>query len=340
MTNDGMVFIRSGGRRISLYSEVGRYFSPVGNLDESALVSFLLESFERIKAERGEQGFPESAGEWVSSYVCRLLGYLDEKGMTEASFRLFKVVVDVSAQMGVKKVDVPAGQLQRILSRAAVGPSSVIEKKRSPEDKRKRVFDAALQVFSERGFHEATMDEIASLSGVAKGTVYRNFKSKQDLLDQLLMEKNREIAGQFIRVFSGKGDVLEQIEEALQLYVGFIEDNHVLYRLIQSEGIIQKSGKKTPFYDYFVSQLPMLKERIVSLNRDGRLKTTNFYTVFYGILGFIDGVVHKWFRSGMEYPLQEEVPVILEVLFNGFVGERAGGKRYFVPPEEDETKST
>jgi AcrR family transcriptional regulator len=334
MTNDELMQIKSGGRRISLYAEVGKYFSPDGHLDEVAFSRSLGESFERIKAEHGEKAFSEKAGEWLSGHLDYLLDYLEEKGMTEACFHLFQVAVSESSRMGVERVEVSSDHLQKFLSKVSIGSISAPEKKGSPEDKRRRIFEAALRVFGERGFHEATIDEIASLSGVAKGTVYRNFKSKQDLLDQLLIEKSREVVSRFVRIFSREDDVLDQIREAIELYVEFIENNHILYRLIQSEGILQKSGGRAVFYDYFISQFPMIKERIVALNRDGDLKTTGFYTVFYGLMGFIDGVVHRWFRSEMAYPLRDEVPVILEVLFNGFVGEKAGGKRFFVPPEE------
>ena len=53
------------------------------------------------------------------------------------------------------------------------------------------------------------------------------------------------------------------------------------------------------------------------------------------ILGFIDGVVHKWFRRGMDYPLSDETPVILEVLFNGFVGEKTTSRLFFEPGEDE-----
>lgn len=121
----------------------------------------------------------------------------------------------------------------------------------------------------------------------------------------------------------------------IEFWVGFIEDNPELYRLIQSEAIFQRSSEKIMFYDYMISHLPMFKERIVALNREKKLKTTSFYTTFYGILGFIDGVAQKWFRCQREYPLKDEIPVILEVLFNGFVGEQVT-RRHFFSPAEDE----
>jgi hypothetical protein len=82
------------------------------------------------------------------------------------------------------------------------------------------------------------------------------------------------------------------------------------------------------------SHLPIIKERIIALNYEKKVKTTNFYTVFYGLLGFIDGVVHKWFRSGMAYSLRSEIPVILEVIFNGFVGKE-GRQKQFLPAQTE-----
>ena len=147
------------------------------------------------------------------------------------------------------------------------------------------------------------------------------FQSKEDLLNQLLEEHFHDIVGHINAICSRDTHVLQQIREMIEFWVHFVASHHTLYRLIQSEAIFQRTSNKTMFYDYIVSHLPMFKERIVALNQEQKLKTTSFYTTFYGILGFIDGVVNKWFRCGMDYPLEDEIPVILEVLFNGFVGQ-------------------
>lgn len=210
-----------------------------------------------------------------------------------------------------------------------------MERKHSADEKKNTIYNAALQVFAEDGFHKSTMKKIADLSGVAKGTVYEYFKSKEELLEQLLKERTQEIVEKITAICSKDTDILQQVKELLEFWVLFIEENPLLYRLIQSEAIFQRTGSKAMFYDYIVSQLPMIKERIVALNREKKLKTTSFYTTFYGILGFIDGVAQKWFRCNMDYPLRDEIPVILEVLFYGFVGEK-GTSRLFHAPSDDE----
>ena len=54
------------------------------------------------------------------------------------------------------------------------------------EGRREQILNAALQVFSNRGFAETTMDEIAAASGLGKGTLYCYFPSKEVLLEKLV----------------------------------------------------------------------------------------------------------------------------------------------------------
>lgn len=46
---------------------------------------------------------------------------------------------------------------------------------------KKVIFEAAIKSFSKKGYHKSTMDEIAETAGVAKGTLYYHFKSKEDI---------------------------------------------------------------------------------------------------------------------------------------------------------------
>lgn len=53
---------------------------------------------------------------------------------------------------------------------------------------KKLIFDAAVKCFSKKGFHKSTMDEIAETAGVAKGTLYYHFKSKEDIFKFVIDE--------------------------------------------------------------------------------------------------------------------------------------------------------
>lgn len=310
--------------RAKLYAEVGKYFSPRGTFNENAFRESLRESLIKLReGQPRKEGITEIVSNWLTSYLSDIINYLNEKKMPEVSLKLLIAAIEESSDLGIKNVMLSADNLHRLLAFASSGTvTAEPEEKSKPVDaKRKKIFDAAIEVFGKKGYHRATIDEIAALSKVGKGSVYRYFQSKEDLLGQLLKEKYDEIIERLSLILSSENDILVQIQEMIEFWVGFIQDNPVLYKLIKNEETNLKVKDSSHFYNYIIDHLPMFKERILALNREKRVKTTNFYSVFYGIMGFIDGVVQKWFRRGMNYPLRDEVPVILEVLFNGFVGE-------------------
>lgn len=327
-------FISPGGITTPLYAEVGRFFAPVGTFDEAYFRNNLREYSNALFEKYGEDRDNENISRWFSLYINQVVEYLRDKGMAAAELNLFKSSIDELNRIGIKKLNLAPESLMRLFSMSGEVNGEGEKKKISHGDKRKKIFDAAVQVFSREGFHKATIDMIASLSGVAKGSIYRYFKSKEDLLSQLLNEKYDEILINFNMIFSKEKDVIKQIQKMIEFWVSFIEENHQVYRLIQSEAIAHNVEEGKMFYDYVISHLPMLKERIVALNIEKKIKTTSFYSVFYGILGFIDGVVYKWARNGRNYSLKDEIPVILEVLFNGFIGEKVTRTRYLEPPEQ------
>ncbi len=332
MADNTKIFRKPDGETIPLYAEIGGFFAPDGSFDEEFFRK-RLNGYKDMLNENRVDSTSDETSRWFSNYTREIIAYLHEKGMDDASFKLFKTAVEELSRMGIDLVTVPSKYLKSLLSAApALGSNG--KRKATPGEKRNVIFQAAIKVFSEDGYHRATMDKIALVSGVGKGSLYRYFKSKEDLLSELLSEKYEEIIKQFNIIFSKEPDPIRQIEELIRFWVSFIEENHEVYTLIQSEAITQKTGNREMFYDYIITHLPMFKERVVALNIEKKIKTTSFYSVFYGILGFIDGVVYKWTRNNMNYSLQDEIPIILEVLFNGFIGENGTKKRYYIPGTE------
>lgn len=61
-----------------------------------------------------------------------------------------------------------------------------LTRKESQQQTRERLLDAALEVFSRRGYHAASVDEIAAEASLSKGAVYSNFSSKEDVFLALI----------------------------------------------------------------------------------------------------------------------------------------------------------
>src|SRR5262245_15266352 len=65
-------------------------------------------------------------------------------------------------------------------------PKPVRARKVAPQARRQAILDAALDVFAERGFEAARLDDVAARAGVAKGTLYLYFRDKEALFEELV----------------------------------------------------------------------------------------------------------------------------------------------------------
>ncbi len=192
-------------------------------------------------------------------------------------------------------------------------------------DTREKIQVAALEIFSTKGFHGATVDEIAERAHLGKGTVYRHFRSKKGLFSELIRSKVAELEREISGAIDPQADVLEIIETYLRVYFGFFDRNRDLYKVLIQEQSDFGAEVKALYTGNILKKVPLLKRKIYQAARDGRLKQTDFQTVFYGVMGFIDGVMQKWLASDGAYSLVKEVPTVLQTIFYGFVNTEPPG---------------
>jgi AcrR family transcriptional regulator len=83
------------------------------------------------------------------------------------------------------------------------------------EEAKSRILEAANKVFAERGYHEATMDDIAKRLGVSKGAIYLYFSSKEDLFEAMC--KTAPQAFKEI-LYSSFGDEANPVQSATQFF--------------------------------------------------------------------------------------------------------------------------
>jgi TetR/AcrR family transcriptional regulator len=93
--------------------------------------------------------------------------------------------------------------------------------KNLPDEKRERILHAATRLFAERGFNQTDMDEIARRSGVAKGSLYNYFRSKDDLFLHVCrdaIERSRKATWGEVR---DDWDIYEVVEHIFRAHVRF-----------------------------------------------------------------------------------------------------------------------
>jgi AcrR family transcriptional regulator len=89
---------------------------------------------------------------------------------------------------------------------------------------REHLLAAAGDVFAARGYHAATIDEIAEAAGFSKGAVYSNFASKEDLFLALLADRERQLIDAFAAAAEPNLDPASLIASLRTVYAGSAPD--------------------------------------------------------------------------------------------------------------------
>ncbi|MGD2206256.1 MAG: TetR/AcrR family transcriptional regulator [Anaerolineae bacterium] len=195
----------------------------------------------------------------------------------------------------------------------------VSRRERLKREREERILDAATAVFAEKGFHQATIRDIAQLADVADGTIYNYFDDKFDLLigimsriaevEQLPEELRDALEGSardfFVTAFCHRLGRIEQSEEML--------------RAILPQVLINPELRER-FYQQYVLRVAALLEQFVRGQVErGRIRPVNVplatrlvQGIFVGIL-FMRILGDEQLHSGWE-----EVPELLAtMIFDG-----------------------
>jgi len=106
---------------------------------------------------------------------------------------------------------------------------------------RRQMLAAALKLFSEKGYHNVSMHEIAERAEFAIGTLYKFFKNKEDLYKSLMMEKAAEYHHTLSEALSREGDVLTILKDYISAKASIFADD---VRIARATGF--DTGKRHP----------------------------------------------------------------------------------------------
>ena len=79
----------------------------------------------------------------------------------------------------------PTPYVFRVMTHVRGDSRQVTRRRRDPKGTRERLVRAALELFTTRGYHASTTPQIAARAGIAEGTIYRHFDSKEHMLNEI-----------------------------------------------------------------------------------------------------------------------------------------------------------
>jgi TetR/AcrR family fatty acid metabolism transcriptional regulator len=173
--------------------------------------------------------------------------------------------------------------------------SAVPASSRSRGDKRERILDAAVRVFAKNGFHATRVSDVARAAGVADGTIYLYFVSKEALLVSLFEDRVEKLLSYTRDELPKLGTAKERLRRVIELQLGLLEDEHELAEVMTV--ILRQSTKLLKEYaaPKFTAYLDVIAKVVETGQASGEFrKDVAPHLVARATFGALDGIALTW----------------------------------------------
>lgn len=188
---------------------------------------------------------------------------------------------------------------------------------RDPE-KPQQIIEAAIRVFARSGYYNSRVSDIAREAGIASGTIYLYFKTKDEILVTLFREKMAAFVGQLRAAIAREPDAVAKIRRLVALHFEVLERNPALAEVVQVE---LRQGHK--FFrgasahevsQYFALIGSVLHEGIAA----GRFRSDLPVKVATKVLfGAMDQVATSWVLGKRGYRLGDTAEAVATIFLKG-----------------------
>ncbi len=189
---------------------------------------------------------------------------------------------------------------------------------------RQEMLAAALELFSEKGYHNVSMHEIAEKSEFAIGTLYKFFQSKEDLYRALLMEECHKFHDAFVRAMEQSKDEVEQLRNYVRVKGEMFRNNLPFIRLYlaESRGVSYTvtPGLYAELRDKYHGILERLAAIFESGIREGRFRAiADPYYLAVALDSAVNALHLLWLESPESYPYPEDPDAVLNIFFKELI---------------------
>lgn len=186
-------------------------------------------------------------------------------------------------------------------------------------DKRRQILDAAIAVFAEKGFHKSRVSDVARAGGVADGTIYLYFKSKDAILIAIFEEAMGVMISGVEAAIADLDDPLERLRRFALFHMENVEQERETAKVLQVElrlsNTFMKEYKPLALQRY----LDIVGQAIVQGQEQGLVRQdVNPIIARRAFFGALDEIAMQWILTPhARYGLKESAEQIADLFVRG-----------------------
>lgn len=174
------------------------------------------------------------------------------------------------------------------------------------QKKRTSLMEAAFELFTEEGFQNTTISEIARKAGIGKGTFYFYFEDKYDIRNRIIISKSYEILHEALSSIPDKNDTFEnKVIYVADRIIEKLSEDRILLRFIHknlSWALLENSAEMSETFDLILKQAEESKDHFYK----------DVKTMMYLIIEMINGACYTAILYESPLPLEELKPKLFD----------------------------
>lgn len=174
----------------------------------------------------------------------------------------------------------------------------------SVDERRARLLELGLELFSKRSYDDVSTDDIASAAGVSKGLLYHYFTGKRGYYVATIRELARRVIA--VTELDPAQSLEESVRNALEQFVIFVRDNADFYRALLRGGV-GADDEAQPIIEKV--RQTVMKRILAAASIDE--PNPRVRTAVYGWIGFIEATSLDWIANGHDHDENELVGMMM-----------------------------
>lgn len=180
------------------------------------------------------------------------------------------------------------------------------------------IFDAAMKIFSDCGYDGATMDDIALDAGVAKGTLYYHFKSKEEIFKFVISEGMQRIEEEIEAATVKVHDPIDKLKVLCNVQISLVYEKSNFFKVVMSQ-LWGKEIRQSELRISIKKYIHIIETFIEGAKGNGLIREGSTSFMAYTFFGSLCSAAIYELVNTEEKSKDEAVENLVQCIFNGIL---------------------
>lgn len=196
---------------------------------------------------------------------------------------------------------------------AATRPAAAQPRTRRGQDTRAAILRAAEAVIGELGFAAASIADITRKAGIAQGTFYIYFQSKDEVFRELVMEMGRLTRSFLTEAVADAPDRITAERRGLRAFLSFVAQRPTLYNIVMEARFVAPDAYRA----YYTTFARGYAQNLAAAVRENEIREGNAEIRAWALMGMAITLGERFTIWENDVPLDQVVEEVFDVLENG-----------------------